>query len=492
MNLLSWVKSVFHYGFWSSVVLLLIMYTSLSVSIFPPFAILVIFPILLFAVILIEPVRSYPHKLISFLTLSWLFLSVVWPYFVVYHVPGLFDLRPTRALLALLAIVWLFYFFKSKDLNDQIGRYKAVSKLFFIFLWFFVITKVWGVAFSGAPGDTIGLFIKEVIEIMLPAIILLSLLRDREDVEKVVNVLLWMGGVVIAVGLLESRIQANVLATYLPASMLSAQDYVTTALSDKIRGEYRLQSLFGHPLVYAQFVILVLPFIVYRVISTHSYWVKAAMWILLIAAAIVLWGTGSRAIFPAVIAEIIALLLIIYYKVVVTNRASFIGWLYVTLMPVGAIAMVAVVIKAKRFIMGQSDSEYLSTQARIEMWSRGFGIIESDPIGALFGFGLYRAAIVIDWQVAGEYTIDSYFLSLLLETGILGFLAFFFLAGYAFIISVNTWKRSGYQDHVSIAFIVSISGFLMVAFILSLTHILHVFYVLVAVLIFLFWLSKKA
>lgn len=491
MNFLSWAKSALNYGFWSAVILLLILYTALSVSIFPPFALLVIFPIMLFAVILIEPTRTYPHKLISFLTLAWLLLSVVWPYFVVYHVPGLFDLRPTRALLALLAIVWLFYFFKSKDLNSQLSRYKAVSSLFFIFLWFFVISKLWGVAFSAAPGETVGLFVKEVIEIMLPAIILLSVLRDREDVEKVVNILLWMAAVVIAVGLLEYRIQANVLATYLPASMLSSQEYVATALSDKIRGEYRLQSLFGHPLVYAQFVVLALPFIVYRIISTQNYWLKFAMWGMLIAAAIVLWGTGSRAIFPAVIAEIIALLLVIYYKVVVTNRASFIGWLYVTLMPLGAITMVAVVIKAKRFIMGQSDSEYLSTQARIEMWSRGFGIIESDPIGALFGFGLYRAAIVIDWQVAGEYTIDSYFLSLLLETGILGFFAFLFLAGYAFVISINIWKKSGYQDHVSIAVIVSISGFLMVAFILSLTHILHVFYALVAVLIFLFWLIKK-
>lgn len=491
MNLLSKVKYSLNYGFWTAVTLILILYTALFVSIFPPLALLAVFPVLLFAIILIEPFQNYPHRLLVFLSLAWLFLSVIWPYFVVYHVPGLFDLRPTRLILTAMLLVWLYYFFKSKQLKSQLLRYKEISSLFFVFFWFFLITKVWGVVFSSAPGMTIIFFIKELIEIMLPALILLSLIRTREDIEKVINVLLWMTVIVVVVGLFEYRLQANVLATYLPASLLSAQDYVATALSSRIRGDYRLQSLFGHPLVFAQFVIVALPFVIYRMIYSNTRLLKVVMLFLLVASLIVLWGTGSRSIFPAIAAEIMVVLLVVFYKTVITNRSSFLGWLYVSLLPFLAVMLVLVLTKAKRLIMGQSHSEYLSTNARIEMWSRGFGVIESDPIGALFGFGLYRAAVEIDWKINGKYTIDSYFLSVLLETGIIGFLLFIFLFFYILIQAVRVWKESSFSDVLPIVLITSISGYMMVAVILSLTHILHVYYVLFMLILALVLFSKS-
>jgi len=490
MSLLHRVKQTLNYGFWSFAVLILILYTALFVSVFPPFALLAIIPILVFAFVLIEPFEEYPHKFLTFLALSWLFLSVVWPYFVVYHIPGLFDLRPTRLFLTLLLIVWIYYFFKSNRLRTQLSSYREINPLFFWMFWFFVLTKIWGILFSAVPGETLSLFIKELVEIMLPALVILSLIRHRQDVENILNIMIWMAIIVVAVGLFEYRIQANVLATYLPASLLSAQDYVATALSDKIRGDYRLQSLFGHPLVYAQFVIVALPFVVYRLIYSRKKIVKVAMLFLILTSLIVLWGTGSRAIFPAIATELIVLLLVIFYKTLVTNRSSFIGWLYVTLLPLFTVALLVVITKAKRFIMGQSNSEYLSTQARLEMWSRGFGVIESDPIGALFGFGLYRAAMEIDWKVNGEYTIDSYFLNILLDTGVIGFALFIFLFGYVLYRSVRLWKESNFTDALPIVLITSLSGFLMVALILSLTHILHVYYVLFMAVFALVLLGK--
>lgn len=69
---------------------------------------------------------------------------------------------------------------------------------------------------------------------------------------------------------------------------------------------------------------------------------------------------------------------------------------------------------------------------------------------------------------------------MLVETGVIGFLLFLFILVLTFKTAFATWTNSKFSDHLQVALMLSIVGFTTIAFILSLTHLLHIFYFLIA------------
>ena len=97
-------------------------------------------------------------------------------------------------------------------------------------------------------------------------------------------------------------------------------------------------------------------------------------------------------------------------------------------------------------VWGGGAASY-STQARIDLWDRGLELIAANHMG----YGIGRGGITLGYvNQAGVGTIDSYFLLILLEYGVAGFLLFFGLflvaiwhAGRALLETrVASWETS--------------------------------------------------
>src|SRR3546814_15075303 len=72
-------------------------------------------------------------------------------------------------------------------------------------------------------------------------------------------------------------------------------------------------------------------------------------------------------------------------------------------------------------VWGGGAASY-STQARIEQYQKGLGLVMENPLG----YGIGRGSVTLGFtNPEGVETIDTYYLLILLEYGVLGFLIFY-------------------------------------------------------------------
>jgi len=466
-----------------------IAYFALAINIFPPFAFLALIPIVIVTFYFLPKTNSFPETLLLRLILIWLPLTVLWPFFVVVQAPGI-DIHPSRLILLALVLLWIYYIFKSDLFRSRLTEYNQLYRFFFLFIMLLLLTKFSGVLVSSYPIAAFNGFFKELTEVFIPAFLFLALVKKREILDKVISILTWVGVIVVLIGLWEYQIQTTVFQAYLPSFLTGSKEHILESIAPKIRdGEYRLQSLFGHPLSYAQYLALIFPFFIYQFFKRKQKLYKAFWLLISLALIFVMFGTGSRSVMPALIVELGVLLVMMIFIFLKNNKSSFLGWLYIVLSPVVLIGGALMVLVGRQTFMGGSDLAYSSTQARFEMWDLGLERIASSPFQGLIGFGHSTATEVINWH--GGASIDTYFLSVLIETGIIGFVMFVFMILFTIYVGFMNWMTSQQKDHLQIALIASILGYSVIALISSLTHILHIFYIMIALVFASKWLTQK-
>jgi O-antigen ligase len=119
-------------------------------------------------------------------------------------------------------------------------------------------------------------------------------------------------------------------------------------------------------------------------------------------------------------------------------------------------------------LIGRTTREFNSGAVRLEMWQAGLRLAAQSPI---WGYGQDMAAYVLGFRGSGGViTIDSYFLSVLLESGYPGLLAFFL------IIVIPIWNGTlaglskGENSVAALTISAALIAFFLVKAILSLTH----------------------
>jgi len=471
-------------------VLFVILFTAIAINVQVEFALIVLIPVLVLVLYYIPKATSFPEKLLRRMFYIWVPLTVIWPYFLVIN-PGInFDIHPSRILLLVVFVIWMYNIIKSRPFQDRLRDYNELYKFFYFFIFFLLLTKFYGIFLSGAFSVSMNGFFKELTEVFIPASLALILIRTQEALQKVLATLTWVAVVVTLIALEEYRLQTTVWYAYLPDGIFATAEHIDRAMRPKIRdGAYRLQSLFAHPLSFAQYGALVLPLIFVKVFQTEK-WLVRFFWISLTAAVIfVLFGSGSRSVQPALIAQVGILAIAFTIILMKRRRTNFIGWIYLLMTPIIFSVGPILVILTRRAYTGGSDHAAGSTQARSDMWALGLEKLGSSPANALFGFGHSRASDVVNWQ--GGISIDTYFLNILMDHGVFGFAAFILMIVMALFQAFRNWFKSNLQDHMQIALAASIAGYTVIALISSLIHILHLFYLIIALIFASALITKK-
>lgn len=483
-------KAIFFELFFLGLLVFSITYVAFFNVIFQPFVFILLGPLVLWMFYKLPEVKKSPDHLIRKLFFLWLPTTILWPYFVVVQLPGI-DLHPSRVMLLLLIVLWVYFFFKSAHFRQRFTEHNEVYRFFSVFVLLLILSKLSGLFLSSYFSVSLNGFFKELTEAFIPAILALILIKDRLTLDKLLSILAWVGVVVIVIGLWEYRIQTTVFSAYLPGFLTGSKEHIVLSIEPKVRdGEYRLQSLFGHPLSYAQYLALVFPLFAYQYLNASLHRFKffwAGMMVLL---AFVMFGTGSRSVLPALFIEFGVLLLVLLVVYLKNNKASFLGWAYVVSSPIVLVGGLLAFIKGRSAFMGGSDLAYSSTQARYEMWDLGMQRVLEKPIQGVIGFGHSTATEVINWR--GGISIDTYFLSVLIESGILGFTLFILMLLLVVYTTIRMWIKSRFEDYLPIVLLASILGYSVIAFISSLTHLLHIFYIVVALVFVLALIQNRS
>jgi hypothetical protein len=276
------------------------------------------------------------------------------------------------------------------------------------------------------------------LEWFLPFFITLYVVRSDADVEKVVKIIGLCAVLVCSIGIADFVLQRRLALEAMPHGLLerlmeSNLSVMRMVNSSPFRnGIYRASSIFGESNSFGEFAIIVLPIGIFFAFCRDNLRGRVFGYCLIFVCVAAVFCSGARG----------------GYFSIATGTASFIGLWYARsrkLTPNSLAPMIVVVIacilftlatvavifwpRAHNLVLGDGAAAS-STDARFQQWELAKPHIIANPITG-HGFSL-GAEVIANGNEALGYTIDSYPLSLVVETGVPS-LVFFCMAAFGAI-----------------------------------------------------------
>ncbi len=242
-----------------------------------------------------------------------------------------------------------------------------------------------------------------------------------------VRMLLVMLTIMCAMAIWEDRLQILPWVGHIP-SFLSVDDPVVQKILrptfNTLDGNYRVKATATTPLGLSELLGLSMPFTMHFLIGKHAWQLRLAAAVLLPLFVYVILLTDSRLGVVAGCASVMFYLLIWAALRWRQQKTSLLAPVIVMSYPALFAAFIAatfLVDKLKYKFWGRG-SQQASTQGRLDQWSMGIPKIILNPIG----HGIGQGAETLGFRnLAGELTIDSYWLTVLLEIGVAGFIVYY-------------------------------------------------------------------
>lgn len=367
-----------------------------------------------------------PVPLLATLLVCFVGLNTVWPNYISIDLPGLPWINPQRiAAFALLAVA-MWSYSTSLTMRAEISATLNTVNFLKIAFWIFWAATVFSLVFSDHPGASISKWFNN--QIFWTGIFMLAVwIGTKGDVpERVIRVILWTTIVVSLEIIYEYHIRQVPWLDHIPSFMTVDQAYLVNVLKSQGRAGtdiYRAHGPFTVSLVCAEYLAIVFPFLIHEMITAPGIVRKVLMFTGSIAVLVAMWLTNARS---AMVGFFLALFLyggFAAYRFWKRERQSLLGVSTLAMMPIVAVAFLCLAITWPRLhnmTFGGAQHQP-SSIAREVQWAMGWPKILHNPVG----YGVGRSGQVLGYSnLGGQLTIDTYYLSVLLEYGFVGFAAF--------------------------------------------------------------------
>lgn len=373
-------------------------------------------------------------------------LNALWPSYVALNAPGLPWITPIRiALFATLAITVLNFSMSSemrRSIIDGMNAMPAIRKLF----WGFWAITTLSLAMSGEPLFSITKYANnQIYWTMMFALSAWLGLREGFAM-RISRIMAWTIIVVALFSLAEVRIGQPVWLSHLPsflkvdASLLAQLGTGNGRLGGL--GDYRTRGTFTGALYFAEYLGLALPFVLHFAITERRFTRVALLLagLLLVATAMVYNNARTSAL--ALVLTPVVYFFMLAWRVRLQRPNSITATAALFAYPGMAVILGALVVFWRRLhvmIIG-GGQQAASTDTRGIQWMMGLPKIATHP----FGHGVGRSGNVLGYFNPGadNPTVDSYYLTLLLDYGPLGLLAFLGLFGLTIWIGFRAYNKA--------------------------------------------------
>jgi O-antigen ligase len=397
------------------------------------------------------PAGDYaPTKIMTGLFWAFFIALILWPNYLAIALPGLPWLTLVRLINAPLVLALLICVSVSRPFRDRIADCLKDSPLIWksLVVYIAVVTVTLPMA-----GSAVGVSINKYIILLTTQIatffISLYIFLKPRRLEIWVYLLLIMDAILSWLGWWENRLGYVPWAGHIPSFLKIEDDSVTRVLAGAIRsaiGIHRVQSVQTTPLGFAELLGLSAPFALHVGLSRYPLWIRACGLIMLPVIVYMIILTDARLGFVALLAAAALYLLVqslVRWKEV---RGSLFGPAVVLGYPAIFIALVAatLLIGRLRAKVWGDGSQAASTEGRKEQVRAAIPKFFHNPIGHGYGTAGHVLGIT---NAAGVQTIDSYYLNLLLDTGLLGLIAYLtFFLGSAWLATRQVVRAPGDRE----------------------------------------------
>jgi len=409
--------------------------TGVMVALLPPqlMFILALPPIVGLALILwlLPDGGHVPERLLATLLVAWIAANCLWPNYLALDLPGLPWVNPPRIIVVALLVISLIAFSSSATMRAEIASTMRSIPFLNTAFWVFWTMTLITIALSRTPTFSLNKWINNQIFWTSMFVLAVWLCVRPGVMERLARALVWTAILASCIAVYEFHLKQVPWINSIPSWLTVDEKLLGRVLGTQMRAGtdiYRARATFNVSLTFAEYLAIVYPFIIHLVITSRGGIRKG---LLVAGGLVVLAGmflSGARSGMIGFFMSVIlygGLASLRYWR---HQRDSLVGVSTVAMMPIGATVFLALALtwprlRSMTFGGGQHQS---SSDARSVQWDMGIPKVLSNPVG----HGPSSAGDILGFfDPSGLPTIDTYYLSLLLEYGVVGFAAFMLLFG---------------------------------------------------------------
>ncbi|MDJ0757918.1 MAG: hypothetical protein QNJ19_00895 [Woeseiaceae bacterium] len=418
--------------------------------------------------------------LFSLLMLGWprtgaamaLALTMLWPSYIVIQVSLGLWINPQRLILPICLLIWLIHVlyvpaYRSR-LRQVFDRHRTILNLIAAGLLIAVIS---GFLSPFNKSQAVWGALNQILFLGLPMLLVITYFRHSRSVKKLIGLMVAVALVSQLVGLVEFSQQQVVFSSL----VAPGTEHAEQVLEGKTRyDQHRVTSVFDNPLSYAQFLVFMFPVLLFFTRFAETILGRVVVGAQLLAIPISVWTTASR--------TGLALVLLCVFAGVGAwvLRARIERYLQATLL----LMIAGVLFASTTFLLLMTDSLTFfdgtqsiaaSTTARLFQLVVGIPAIAVSPV---YGVGIHQATNFMQ----GLTSIDNYYLTVVLEKGLLGLLILVVLQWKVLVSLFQGAKSSRAADlrYFSACLFVSFSALYLFQITLSVIEVFTVSNVLLA------------
>jgi O-antigen ligase len=374
------------------------------------------------------PTGEYaPTKALEPIFMAFFAALILWPNYLAIALPSLPWLTLLRIIGAPMVAVLLVCVSASATFRARLVAVLNTDKWIWRLLLAVVIFQTISLPLSSDPGNSLNRWV--IAQVNWTAIFFVAVIvfMRRGFATYWVWCLLTMLTILCCFGLWEARLTHVPWAGHIPSFLKVQDETVQRILAGAARaatGIYRVQGVSTTSLGMAEILGLAIPFAMHLAFERNRIVLRILAALFIPLAVYVILLTDSRLGVVAALASVMFYLLIWALLRWRQIRKSLFGPAIVLAYPAIFAAFVA-----STFFIGRlraqvwgDGSQQASTESRIDQWVMGIPKILRNPLG----YGVGEGANILGFaNGAGVITIDSYYLSIFLEIGVLGFIAYY-------------------------------------------------------------------
>ena len=378
--------------------------------------------IILIAIILwmLPDIGGIKEEQIGAMMLWYIGFGVVWPSYVAFDVPGLPWITPTRITVFTMLAVIVLNFSSSSEfrgrLKDAINEPKLLRNVF----WLFWAATTFSLVFSNKPTESLNKYFNNQIfwTMMFP---LSAFLATRPGfVMKMWKIVVIGTAVIMLSGIYEYRIERVFWLDHLPSFLKVDPEYLSRVMKSQARAGtdiYRVRGNFATSLYFSEFLAMVFPFFLHFTVREKRVLPFVLLLLGTFGMMTVMYLTNARSAMVGLVLCFPLYLLFVTLRERKINSQSVMATAMVVAYPVAVTILAALVELWPRLhvmVLGGGQHQ-ASSDARKVQWAMGWPKIFSHP----FGYGVSRNGEALGYyNLAGEITVDSHYLTLMLDSGI--------------------------------------------------------------------------
>jgi O-antigen ligase len=407
-------------GWWLALTLYVALAAATAV-ILPPAAILFLLPPLAVLWAKAPEARAAPRDVAFSLIVLGAVLLAVWPVYIFVKLGPTPILTPPRLVLYAVSAMWLY--------DMAVSRYRRAQFSFAVRRSRFITWSVFGLFGLGlislplAEGRALAVpeFFRQTMIWLLPFCAVLTYCRRAREFERLVKAFV-LGGVIVAVIAIVEALTQQLMAIVLSPLIQGDAVWLQNVQLQKIRdGFFRAQASHTHPLSLGEHMAFVAPFalaLAARAKDSRVRWLWGAAFALILLGAFATNSRGAALGMTIALGFMAAIFTVRFFRRPRAARFRPVIGLATALM---LLASPVIAVGTYAMISGKGGvSASNSTQSRLDQMEQAWPKILKRPV---LGYGAGRSSRILGFW-GQTLTIDNYYLTLALDFGFPGPLAF--------------------------------------------------------------------